>query len=139
MILITSPAKPIPLHLPVNRLCSFLVVVLLLVYGIFSVAATHDYLSWNRSRWEALRYLTEEAHISSHNIDGGFEFNGWYEPDPAYRRKIEKNWSWLFRKFEYTDYVVSFEPKAGFKEIKRYPYRRWIPYGEGNIYILHKQ
>lgn len=139
MILITSPAKSIPLHVHVNRLCSFLVVALLLVYGIFSVAATHDYLSWNRSRWEALRYLTEDAHISSNNIDGGFEFNGWYEDDPAYRRKIEKNWWWLFRKFDYTDYVISFEPQIGFREIKRYPYKRWIPYGEGNIYILHRQ
>jgi hypothetical protein len=137
MILITSPAKSIPLHL--NRLCSCIAAVLLLVYGVFSVAATHDYLSWNRSRWEALRYLTEDAHISSNNIDGGFEFNGWYEYDPAYRRKIEKNWSWLFRKFDYTDYVISFEPIIGFREIKRYPYRRWIPYGEGNIYILRRQ
>jgi len=137
MIFITSPAKPVPLQ--VSRLSSFFVAVLLLAYGTFSVAATHDYLSWNRSRWEALRYLTEEAHISYNNIDGGFEFNGWYEPDPAYRRKIEKNWSWLFRKFDYTDYVISFEPIAGFREIKRFPYKRWIPYGEGKIFILQRQ
>ena len=139
MILITSPAKSIPFHLHVNRLCSFFVAVLLLVYGIFSVAATHDYLSWNRSRWEALRYLTEDAHISSNNIDGGFEFNGWHGYDSAYRGKIEKNKLWVFTKFEYTDYVISFEPQIGFRVIKRYPYKRWIPYGEGNIYILHRQ
>lgn len=137
MIFILSQATPIPFH--INRLSTFIAAVLLLVYGTFSVAATHDYLSWNRARWKALHYLTEEAQISYNNIDGGFEFNGWYEPDPAGRKKAEKSWNWLFRKFDYTDYVLSFQPIKGFREIARYPFKRWLPLGKGYIYILVRE
>lgn len=125
------------LHL--DRLSVFIVVALLLVYGTFALGATHDYLSWNRARWNALRYLTEEAHISHKYIDGGFEFNGWYGYDPDYPVKLlmgqtEKSWWWVDK----DDYVISFGPIRGYDEIRRYPYKRWIPFGQGEIFVLHR-
>jgi hypothetical protein len=137
MLTAMTPRNSISLHL--DRLSVFIVVVLLLVYGTFAIGATHDYLSWNRARWNALRYLTEEAHISHRYIDGGFEFNGWYGYDPDYpvrllMEKTEKSWWWVDK----DDYVISFGPIRGYDEIRRYPYKRWIPFGQGEIFVLHR-
>ena len=56
-------------------------VVLTLAYGVFAVGATHDYLEWNRARWNAASDLLRRD-ISSKHINGGFEFNGWHGYDP---------------------------------------------------------
>jgi hypothetical protein len=47
------------------------VMVILLIYGGFSIAATHDYLSWNRVRWEALNNLMETTQTPPEKIYGG--------------------------------------------------------------------
>jgi hypothetical protein len=117
-----------------KSLSTHVAIIILFVYGYFSLAATHDYLSWNRSRWEALNYLTEKALVSYKDIDGGFEFNGWYNYTSTYREQSSKSWWWV----KNDDYVVSFGPIRGFSEIKRYPYKRWLPLGEGNIFVLRK-
>lgn len=120
--------------LRVSRSPVFIAAVLLFVYGFFALGATHDYLSWNRSRWKALHYLMEEAHISYKNIDGGYEFNGWYSFDAKYRVNPSKSWWWV----DNDDYIISFGPMIGYSEMKRYPYKRWIPFGQGNIFVLHR-
>lgn len=109
-------------------------VALLTVYAGFSMGATHDYLSWNRARWKALSYLTEEAHVPYKNIDGGFEFNGWYGYDSEYQRSYDKSWWWVVN----DDYVISFGPITSYEVKKSYPYQRWIPPGQGKISILQK-
>ncbi len=61
-----------------NRSSRAFLLLYILASGVFSVAATHDYLAWNRARWRALDFLQSELKISPERIDGGFEFNGWY-------------------------------------------------------------
>ena len=58
--------------------------------GILTIGATHDYLSWNRVRWQALHNLMQEPQISPNDIDGGFEFNGWYLYDYKYKKVLTK-------------------------------------------------
>jgi hypothetical protein len=61
-------------------------VLVLVSIAAFSTAATHDWLSVERSRWTALKELKHRCGINSQDIDGGFEFNGWVmadSPDPA--------------------------------------------------------
>lgn len=108
--------------------------IMMLLYGGFTIGATHDYLSWNRVRWQALRNLMQEVQISPNHIDGGMEFNGWYLYDSKYKYKPGKSWWWVDK----DDYVISFAPLAGYEEVKRYPFRRWVPFGQGNIFVLHK-
>ena len=77
---------------------------LMLAYGGFSVAATHDYLSWNRARWKALDHLINDERIPAERIDGGFEFNGWHSYRDGYedwKYEPEKSWYWVDR----DDYV----------------------------------
>ena len=59
--------------------------LLLALYAAFSVPATHDYLAWNRARWRATDFLMQ-AGVTPRQIDGGYEFNGWYLYSPSYKR-----------------------------------------------------
>lgn len=99
----------------------------LLTYGAFAIAGTHDYLAWNRTRWQVLRTLTGARHLHPKQIDGGFEFNiesalpGQKWPEPV----------------DY-DFAISFGPSTGYAEAERYTFRRWLPPGEGTILLLRK-
>jgi 4-amino-4-deoxy-L-arabinose transferase-like glycosyltransferase len=97
--------------------------VLLMAYGAFSVAATHDYLAWNRARWTALHDLMREAGIPPSHIYGGGEFNGWYLYD-QYSGDPKRRWFWA----ENDDYVVSFTPLDEYQVLKRYAVQRWLPW-----------
>ena len=111
--------------------------MLMLVYGGFTVAATHDYLSWNRVRWQALHHLMDEDRIEPSQIDGGFEFNGWYlyrDDYDDWKDEPDKSWYWVDR----DDYVVSFNSITGYEQMKRYTFSRWLTWGEGNILVLKK-
>lgn len=112
---------------------SIAIIMMLLCAG-FSIGATHDYLSWNRVRWQALNNLVQEAHISPDSIDGGYEFNGWYLFDSKYKERPTKSWWWV----DNDDYMISFGPITGYQEVKRYSFRGWLPFGQGNIFVLHK-
>lgn len=106
----------------------------LILYGTFSIAGTHDYLSWNRARWQALNNLETEQRVRPDEIDGGYEFNGWYLYDSNYRASPGKSWYWVAR----DDFMIAFGPVPGFTEMKRYHFQRWLPPGEGSILTLRR-
>jgi len=136
----------------------FPAVLTLALYGAFSVAATHDYLSWNRARWKALTDLMLEQHVTPEHIDGGFEFNAWYLYSRSYTNELfsladklaqnragldvkvgtqparNKSWWWVYG----DDFVVTLGPVPGFTELKRYHFPRWLPPGEGSILVLRR-
>jgi hypothetical protein len=109
-------------------------VVIIAIYGLFAFGGTHDYLAWNRARWQAIADLMEKDGISFNNIDGGFEFNGWYAYDAGYHISPSKSWWWV----DNDDYVISFGPISGYREIRRYPFKKLIPPEEGNIFVLQR-
>jgi hypothetical protein len=113
---------------------SYLAIGSIAGYGLFSVAATHDYFAWNRARWQALHYLIDETHTSPMDVDGGFEFNGWYGYDPNYRERTGVSWWWV----KGDEYIVAFGPLNGYTELRRYEYERWLPAGAGAVLILRR-
>ncbi len=117
-----------------KRLLFYFSLMYVFALGYFSSAATHDYIQWNRSRWEALSYLTKEMKISPHKIDGGYEFNGWtigtYFPP-------NKDKSWWF--VDDDEYMISFGEIPGYNILKKYPYTNYFPHEERNIYIVHRK
>lgn len=94
----------------------------------FAVAGTHDYLSMNRIRWQAVNRLMEEGHVSPSRIDGGFEFNGWYSQNPQQRLVGRRD----------ADFLITFGPVPGCTELNRYPFTRWLPPGNGVILVLQR-
>jgi 4-amino-4-deoxy-L-arabinose transferase-like glycosyltransferase len=132
-------AGGLPESVKVERAHGVLTVALLMAYCSFSVGATHDYLAWNRSRWQALDYLTGQCGVSPKRIDGGFEFNGWHGYTPSFPStggsgKENKSWWWV----EDDEYMISFGAVPGYEEMKRYTYQKWIPYCRDNMFILHR-
>jgi hypothetical protein len=107
-----------------------------LVYAAFAVVGTHDYIAWNRSRWQALDHLITAEHVAPNQIDGGYEFNGWMQHDSRYAPRTEKTYFWAD---ESSAYVIAFGPIAGYQDVGRYPVKRWLGSTVAELLVLHKQ
>lgn len=119
---------------PVPRRGVVLSRVLIALFAGFSIASTHDYLEWNRARWKVLHNLIDVSKVHANQIDGGYEFNGWYLYDAKYKQKPGKSWWWV----EDDQYIVTSGPLPGYTELRRYTFNRWLLPGEGSILVLHK-
>jgi 4-amino-4-deoxy-L-arabinose transferase-like glycosyltransferase len=108
--------------------------LLLFFIALFSVAGTHDYFAWNRARWAAI-HAAMDSGVPSDQIDGGFEFNGWYRTGPK-RPSLPYSKSWWFVAED--TYAVSFGPFSNFKPVAIYPFRRYLPPGQDSIYLLKR-
>ena len=109
-----------------------LAVLLLASLSLFAVLGTRDYLAWNRVRWAALNDLLAGGKVTAADVDGGFEFNGWYLYDPAYKEKPGKSWYWVDR----DTYVLAFAEMPRWAVVKEYPYAHWLPPYTGKIVVL---
>jgi len=108
-------------------------IVVLVVLGLFSIGATHDYLAWNRARWAALNELTATG-VDAKRIDGGYEFNGWFNYDPDYVMTKAKSWWWVTD----DEYVIASGPIPGYRVEKRFPFVRWLLADSGYVVTLHR-
>jgi hypothetical protein len=119
-------------------------VVASLLLAFYAIAGTHDYLAWNRARYAGLAELTE-AGVSPREIDGGMEFNAWKLaatlgtwPTNAEARvgqpPTRKSWWWVVD----DRYVASFRPLPDYTVRRALPYQRWLPPGEGHVFILER-
>ncbi|MFN2377122.1 MAG: glycosyltransferase family 39 protein [Candidatus Binatia bacterium] len=119
-------------------------VAALLLMSLYSVAGTHDYLAWNRARWDLLVAL-ENRGISPRSIDGGVEYNAerlaarlGTAPTDAQARSgqpsTSKSWWWVVD----DEWVIAFGPLDGYAEADSRPYARWLPPSEGRVFALHR-
>lgn len=104
-------------------------------YGGFSLLATHDYLSWNRARWEALDYLTTQKNISPNQIDGGFEFNGWHQTHVDKRTDFDKV-SWWF--VDRDNYTITKGSLPFYETFYSTPHWQWLKMSTDSIFVLTK-
>jgi hypothetical protein len=111
-----------------------LAVLLLAGLSAFAVFGTRDYFAWNRVRWIALNDLLAGERVTPADVDGGFEFNGWYLYDPGYKEDPAKSWYWVER----DTYLLAFAETPGWRTIKEYSYAHWLPPYVGRILVLKK-
>jgi Dolichyl-phosphate-mannose-protein mannosyltransferase len=109
-------------------------IVLILFMTIYSICGTHDYLNWNRARWRALSDVTVSGKAKPEEIDGGFEFNGWYLYAPDFKASKGKNFWWVQR----DDYVVAFGELPGYRIAKEFDYSNWLPPTHRKVLLLRK-
>ena len=110
-------------------------------YG-FSIAATQDYLAWNRARWEAIDLLRTKYGARDEQIDGGYEFNGVYtsakyrqaHPEKAIDYSGERPW-WILEEA----YAVSLLEREGYETIDTVKYNSWLRGAGGSMYLLKKR
>lgn len=96
----------------------------------FSVAATHDYLAWNRLRWEIAAAATGELGIPAAQLSGGYELDGWLR----YESTVRAGETAIF--VPPRGYMIAFGPAPGFEIVRRHTYPRWLPPGESPLYLL---
>lgn len=103
-------------------------------FAIFAVLATHDYLSWNRARWQAIADAQRLDGANAATMDGGFEFNGSTSYDATYVQRPDKSWWWV----KDDSYQITFGPVPGMTEVRRYPYATYLPPDTRFIYVLRR-
>src|SRR5262249_19617559 len=118
---------------------------LLTLYGGITVAGTHDHLASNRVLWQALNSAIEQGKIAPDQIDGGFEFNGWYFGNrlaTCNRRysdsTVQINADVLDFKCLYENekwkYKMSYVLEAGFVVEHEFHFKRWLPWRNQHLY-----
>ena len=101
---------------------------------VYSVLGTHDYMAWNRARWQALTDLERAGAADFRTVDGGFEYNGLRGYDGRYKPPPEKSWWWV----RDDPYVISFGAIAGYDAVERYQYVNYLLPGLRTVYLLHR-
>ncbi len=97
-------------------------IFVLVLTGAYSVAGTHDYLSWNRARWSLLDALLKQG-ITPDRIDGGQEFDGTYLYDPDYAGSSSKSRWWVHD----DEYIVQFGALDGYHIVGSADIDGWLP------------
>jgi len=105
---------------------------LLGILGLFSVAGTHDYLAWNRTRWDTARYLVQDRGMNLGDLDAGFEFNAWHRYRFPGEGRTPSGDSWNGTR----KVVLAFGPLKGYEILEVRHFDRWLPGGPDRIFIL---
>ncbi|MHA7057580.1 glycosyltransferase family 39 protein [Aquimarina sp. M1] len=109
-----------------NRLFKYFAVGFLGLMSLFSICATHDYLSWNRVRWNTINALIDSG-VTVDKIQGGVEFVTWYHFSETKQRWWE----------DVTPvYSLVFSQDTGNPIFKELTYNRWLP-GKGVMYVTY--
>jgi 4-amino-4-deoxy-L-arabinose transferase-like glycosyltransferase len=103
--------------------------------ALFSTAAVHDYLGWNRARWQAAAALSGRG-IALDQIDAGFEYNnyvaniGLLTGGPGQSNVVDR---------ENAKYAVQFAPlEAGQIELARVSTESWLPYAPTEVLAVER-
>jgi len=108
--------------------------IILIPIFLFTIGGTHDYFAWNKARWNALNDLTAEG-VSPNEIDGGYEFNGWYQThDVNPNNRFSKSW-WFV---DDDQYAIAFTTYKNYEVIKAYPFKSYLSFGVDTVYTLNR-
>ena len=123
-----------------NPLAVWLSTLVMVVYLTFGIAATHDYLGWNRIRWAAATDLHERWGVPKEEIDGGFEYNNLVDS----RERLRTRWVHrpgvveVIQEPPSRPFRLAFEPLASYEILSHAECRPWLPYGIRRIYYLRR-
>ncbi len=111
------------------------------VLWVIGILCLQDYLAWNAARWNALAALQRDHAAPLGQINGGYEFNGWFHSDvyaEESRRTGKKVFGpkgWWIRGDEYR---VSLRPNDHFEVIGTEPYFSWLGWERREILLLKR-
>ncbi len=101
-------------------------------FAAFAVMGAHDYLTWNRVRWQAIAELKRTGEVNPYDIDGGFEYGGVTSYDPNYIPPPGMPFWWL----KNDAYLISFGPVRGWSTVLHvYPFHTYLPPRLHYIYV----
>jgi len=71
----------------------------------------------------------EAQGIRPQQIDGGYEYNGWYLYDPKYQPTQGKSYWWVTD----DEYMITSGPMPGYRPVAAYKYHRWFSLGTAEV------
>lgn len=111
------------------------------LFFAFSIVCLHDYMAWNRARWQAIERLRTEFHAKDTQIDAGYEFNGMYTSEAfmeksgaqSFHIQGDKGW-WVMG----TGFRVAMSPLEGYRVIGEVSFQSWLGGAQAPILILER-
>jgi len=135
LLLAAASRSPTPAPSAPARLSSAMAAA---IYGFISVALLHDWLSWNRARWDLGRQALASLGAQPTDIEGGFEWNGWYataDPNHSHVGSAPFNnkpgLSLPFTRYYFPEvtgrYALAFSPIQHGTIVASNSYIQWLP------------
>jgi len=122
LILFSGAAK----HLPFDY--RWFIIPMAFYYYV-AVAGTRDYMTMNRTKWEAYDYIHYKQKVPLQKINGGFEINNWNDG---------KHLWWAdFTHLDF-DYLIQYSEEKDFRKLKAFPFRRFFPYRMDTIFLFER-
>ena len=135
--------------------------IIIIATALFSVVGTQDYINYNKASWYGSTQLLQQD-VSPKQIDGGFEFNGWYNFEYALenldkiKEKDENKITKLLGLKSYSEhltkedavswwfvvddkYIISFSELDGYETIKGIEYKSYLFPGKQYVYVLERK
>ncbi len=107
----------------------------ILATALLASAATRDYFSWSRARWDAI-HAAERLGANPENLDGGFEYNGFTRYEEKPRGSAEgKSWWWV----RDDRYAIALGPLPGYEAIETWGVRRWLSCSPAEVRLLRRR
>jgi hypothetical protein len=110
-------------------------------FWLFGLVCLQDYLAWNAARWRALAALQRDYAAPLEQINGGYEFNGWYHSD-RFAEESRHTGSKVFGPLGWwtvkDDYRVSLRPDKRFEVIGVEPYFSWLGWQRREMLIQER-
>ena len=104
--------------------------IALIIFALFAILGTKDYLEWNRQRWAAYHYL-RAMNVERDKINAGFEPRCWNE---GVGKGLKP-----FLELEGFDYLIQFNGAERFKPIKEFPFQRYFPFRKDKIVVFKRE
>lgn len=117
----------------IHKTVKNLTIAIILICFAISTLLVSDYMQWNKTRWQALDYVHSKG-FSSKLIDGGYEYNGWYNYSAYYNAKPNKSYWWIADDY----YIISFAPIRNYNVEKTFDYTTLLPYKRCTLYVLKR-
>jgi hypothetical protein len=116
--------------------------LLLLPLAVFTLLSTRDYMDHAAARWQGAEQLVARG-AKPHQVNAGFEWQGWYLFDEAARRYRQQSdlKDAMFPTSILLDpvYLVSDRPVDGYSEVGSLPYSSWLEGGQSRRVLLLKR
>lgn len=142
------------------RLFTPLAWAVVLLMGGFSVAGTHDHLTYQETTWDVAARAHADG-VAYVDIDGGAAWDGYRLYEYSYGNKVtidlkeladlgikgpillsphdvEAWWIPFYAAAVTSEYIVSSEVLAGYDVVRRVPYSSWLHSDFQYIYLLHR-
>jgi hypothetical protein len=122
----------IPVQIASSSTVNITIAAAVFVTFLLGVIENLDYFNWQKKRAEAITYIYNKGALSE-EIDGGFEFNGWVKKNNIYPSDTTKSWWWVVN----DKYIVSAKAVEGTQIDTTFVYRRYLPFVNDTVFVLH--